>query len=146
MLRQTRMTSSRASAGMPDGSGSAPARVPPPEDSELLALFELRGQRIDIVHRHVLPLLVEAHDRIGRDRDLVNGRTGKAPKQDGFELLSVQHRSLLNLIHPHEHAANEHRPFTQADERSRWQAACPAFGRIPGKPIAYSDRATVVRR
>src|SRR5471030_92918 len=96
-------------------SGRRRSLRPPPEHPDLQALGHLGRQRLEIVALHFFPLFVETHDRVGRHGDLIARGAGKAPDEDGFELLPIEqghgYDCSMCTVKPPTNIANPIRPI-----------------------------------
>jgi hypothetical protein len=66
-----------------------------PKDTKLRAVFHLSSKTPEVGARHLSPFVTQAHDGIGGRRNLVPWGAWKAPGEDRFKLLSVNHRDLF---------------------------------------------------
>jgi hypothetical protein len=59
-----------------------------------------------LARRHVLPLLLEADDRIRGGGELFGLRSGEAAHQDGQNLLAIHHAPVVAMAVPARHGKN----------------------------------------
>src|SRR4051812_975526 len=71
--------------------GSRRSSTPAAKHADLGAVGDFGGQRLEVVTLQLFPFLLEPHDRVRRHCHLVVRGARKAPDEDRFDFLPVQH-------------------------------------------------------